>query len=193
MTNPAKPSAQWYDKTWLVIFLCVFVFPVGLYALWKSANFSKSWKFAGTIIIGVLVIFVVAGKPAPTDQSAPSTTSSVEPKPATPSAAAEKPAVNDNANFQDSLITVLKKDQTYKVSQVAIKNGIIQIAVSNADPDVIGHFNIHYDLHIARIPFTHEDTVFMMTKGIFGIAVYNNTIDESRLFKDLIWESHPAQ
>jgi hypothetical protein len=188
MTNPAKPSEQWYDKTWLVIFLCVFVFPVGLYALWKSAKISKNWKFAGTAIVGLLVIIVVAGKPAETDQSAPSATSSVESKPATTSIAAEKPAANDNAAFQDSLIAVLKKDSTYKVSQVAIRNGIIQIAVSNADPDVIGHFNIMYDLHIARVPFRHEDSVFMMTKGIFGIAIYNNTIDESRLFNDMIWK-----
>ena len=193
MTNSPKPSEQWYNKTWLVIFLCLFVFPVGLYALWKSSKISKGWKFAGTLIIGVLAIIVAMDIPAATNQSKPSTISSVEPTSATTSTADEKPSANDNSIFQDSLTLALKKDATYKVSQVIIKDGIIKIAVSNADPDVIGHFNIHYDLHIARVPFLHKDSVFMLSKGIFGIAIYNDVIDESRLFKDLIWERNSSQ
>ena len=47
---------KWYDKTWLVILLCVIFFPVGLYALWKNQPISKGWKIGVTIIIALIVI-----------------------------------------------------------------------------------------------------------------------------------------
>lgn len=47
---------QWYNKKWLIALLCIFFFPVGLYALWKSDNVSKGWKIGVTILIAILVI-----------------------------------------------------------------------------------------------------------------------------------------
>lgn len=47
---------QWYDKKWLVLILCVFVFPIGLYALWKSNQFSKIIKIGITAIIIIILI-----------------------------------------------------------------------------------------------------------------------------------------
>jgi hypothetical protein len=49
-------SNAWYEKTWLVILLCVFFFPVGLYALWKNSTISKGWKIGVTIFFGLAVI-----------------------------------------------------------------------------------------------------------------------------------------
>lgn len=49
-------SIKWYDRKWLVILLCIFFFPVGLYGLWKASNISKTWKIIGTCIITLLVI-----------------------------------------------------------------------------------------------------------------------------------------
>lgn len=46
----------WYDKTWLVIILCIIFFPIGLYALWKSSTITKGWKIAITAVIAVIVI-----------------------------------------------------------------------------------------------------------------------------------------
>ncbi len=61
MTTAIAPAPeQWYDKTWLVIVLCIFVFPVGLYALWKSEQFSKTWKIAGTVLVAFLVVGAIA-------------------------------------------------------------------------------------------------------------------------------------
>lgn len=49
-------SNAWYDKTWLVIILCVIFFPIGLYALWKNSSISKGWKIVITSIIALILI-----------------------------------------------------------------------------------------------------------------------------------------
>jgi hypothetical protein len=49
-------SNAWYEKTWLVILLCVIFFPVGLYALWKNSTIGKGWKIGVTAIIALIVI-----------------------------------------------------------------------------------------------------------------------------------------
>lgn len=46
----------WYEKTGLVILLCVLFFPVGLYALWKNSTISKFWKFGITALIAIIII-----------------------------------------------------------------------------------------------------------------------------------------
>ena len=50
------PTAKWYDNNLLVAVLCAFLFPIGLYALWKSPTRSKGWKVGGTIAVALLVI-----------------------------------------------------------------------------------------------------------------------------------------
>jgi hypothetical protein len=57
---------------------------------------------------------------------------------------------SEQAKLQDSLLSEVKKDTAYKVTQADLKDGVIRIAVSNPDQDVVGHFNIHYDMHISR-------------------------------------------
>ena len=53
--NLTNPNA-WYEKTWLVIVLCIIFFPVGLYALWKNSSIAKGWKIVVTLIIALIVI-----------------------------------------------------------------------------------------------------------------------------------------
>ncbi len=55
-------SNAWFDKTWLVVVLCLFIFPVGLYALWKNTKISKGWKIAVTVIIVLIFIGNISGK-----------------------------------------------------------------------------------------------------------------------------------
>jgi hypothetical protein len=49
-------QTKWYDKTWLVIVLCIIFFPVGLYALWKNQSISKGWKIGVTVVIALIVL-----------------------------------------------------------------------------------------------------------------------------------------
>ncbi len=54
-TQPSTTNA-WYEKNWLVIFLCIVFFPVGLYALWKNTTIANIWKFAITSLIAIIII-----------------------------------------------------------------------------------------------------------------------------------------
>lgn len=56
MEHNNSKSNTWYEKTWLVIILCVIFFPVGLYALWKNTTIAKGWKIGVTIVITILFI-----------------------------------------------------------------------------------------------------------------------------------------
>ena len=47
---------KWYNKKWIVILLCIFFFPLGLIAIWKSNVIANGWKIAYTIIIGIIVL-----------------------------------------------------------------------------------------------------------------------------------------
>lgn len=56
MENNNSNSNAWYEKTWLVVILCIIFFPVGLYALWKNSSISKGWKIGVTAIIALIII-----------------------------------------------------------------------------------------------------------------------------------------
>lgn len=76
LNSKTLTSNAWYEKKWLVLFLCIVFFPVGLYALWKNSTFAKGWKFVITTLI-VIVILINLGdsskignytkEPLPTD------------------------------------------------------------------------------------------------------------------------------
>lgn len=56
MNQNETHSNNWYEKTWLVVILCIIIFPVGFYALWKNSAISKSWKIGVTAVISILFI-----------------------------------------------------------------------------------------------------------------------------------------
>lgn len=76
MENLTKDK-KWYDKTWLVVILCIFFFPVGLYALWKNHSISKGWKIGATILISLVVIVKIGDYKK--DNSATTKSTSVSP------------------------------------------------------------------------------------------------------------------
>lgn len=75
MENNNSNSNAWYEKTWLVIILCIIFFPVGLYALWKNSSISKGWKIGVTVIIALIVIANIGDK----DKTNSNSTTSTEP------------------------------------------------------------------------------------------------------------------
>jgi len=48
---------KWYDRTRVVLLLCIFIWPVGLFGLWKSNVISKGWKIGGTLLM--LLAFIM--------------------------------------------------------------------------------------------------------------------------------------
>lgn len=56
MENQTPKPSKWYDNKVVVTLLCIFFFPVGLYALWMNGSISKGWKIGYTIFIALIVI-----------------------------------------------------------------------------------------------------------------------------------------
>lgn len=65
LTNPdpaeqqAKENKQIYEKTWFIILLLIFFFPVGLFLMWKYSQWNKAVKIIVTILVGLMVVFTV--------------------------------------------------------------------------------------------------------------------------------------
>ena len=59
-----EEQTKWYVKKKLVLLLYIFLWPVGLYGLWKSNVFSKGWKIGGTLLAAfvLILIFNAGGK-----------------------------------------------------------------------------------------------------------------------------------
>lgn len=49
-------SNSWYNKTVVVVLLLIFIFPVGLYALWKNEKAPKVLKISVTILIAFGIV-----------------------------------------------------------------------------------------------------------------------------------------
>ena len=47
-------NKEWYHKKWLIIILCIFVLPLGLYAFWKH---SKTTNYLKVVYSFIIVIF----------------------------------------------------------------------------------------------------------------------------------------
>lgn len=67
-------SNAWYEKTWVVVILCILFFPVGLYALWKNSSIGKGWKIGVTAIIALIVIANIGDKEDKSQSASNSTT-----------------------------------------------------------------------------------------------------------------------
>jgi len=78
MEQNNNTSNAWYEKTWLVILLCVIFFPVGLYALWKNSTIGKGWKIGVTAIIALIVIANIGDKDDKTTTSSSSNNTTSE-------------------------------------------------------------------------------------------------------------------
>lgn len=77
-------GTKWYDRTWLVILLCITIFPVGLYALWKNRSIAIGWKLGYTALLA-LALFIPRAEPKTTEPNPadepPPTASAAEAKP----------------------------------------------------------------------------------------------------------------
>lgn len=60
-----KNSTPWYNKTGLVILLIIFIFPVGLYALWKNEKAPKALKVVVSLFFVIVFVFSVNTEPTP--------------------------------------------------------------------------------------------------------------------------------
>ena len=52
-----QKEKKWYEKTWLICFMLIFFFPLGLIMLWLFGEYSVKAKSVVTLII-VLLLFI---------------------------------------------------------------------------------------------------------------------------------------
>jgi K+ transporter len=106
-------QSKWYDKTWLVIILCIIFFPVGLYALWKNSSISKGWKIGVTIVIALIVIAQIGN-----DEKTSTTT-------------ADESTTTSNSNEKE--LTQAQKDSIAKTERLAVIEERKKQTISAAD------------------------------------------------------------
>jgi len=112
--NTTQP--QWYDKTWLVIVLCIFFFPVGLYALWKNSSIAKGWKIGVTAFFALVIISQIGKEKTETKTpNNPSTSDSVAQQQATEKVVEQAPPTAVASSVQQDFI---KKKSDFFYSSV---------------------------------------------------------------------------
>lgn len=78
MEQENQTSNAWYEKTWVVVVLCIVFFPVGLYALWKNSSIGKGWKIGVTVIIALIVLANIGNKNKDSKTSSSSTSTTTQ-------------------------------------------------------------------------------------------------------------------
>ena len=157
-------QSKWYDKTWLVIILCVIFFPVGLYALWKNSSISKGWKIGVTIVI-VLIVIAQFGN----DDK----TSSIK---------ADESTTTSNSNEKE--LTQAQKDSVAKVERLAVIEERKKQTISAADltQNYIDN-EVRADENFKNKEFYVEGTVNDIKKDIMD-DIYV-TLNGSEMFREV--------
>ena len=52
---PSPSSSTWYTKTWVIILFLIFLWPVGLFLMWKH---KKSWKKITKILVTIFILII---------------------------------------------------------------------------------------------------------------------------------------
>ena len=52
---------KFYEKTWFIILMLIFIFPLGLFLMWKYASWNKVAKIILTVILSILFIIGISG------------------------------------------------------------------------------------------------------------------------------------
>jgi hypothetical protein len=199
MTSVTASNDQWYNKTWLVILLCLFVFPVGLYALWKSEKIPKGWKIGLTVLFGLLVYAAFSDKgqaketpqePGPssaaTTPATAQTAMTVDTTAATPAPASATAALFDSP---ESFKTIFNKYtsshdlEDLQIDDIEVKHGEVQNTFQYMFTEhlgVIGTVN-KSDGSVKEITLigTGDGTIKSGSNIILGIVAVIATVDPS--------------
>lgn len=55
---------KFYQRNWFILLLLVFFFPVGLFLMWKYADWKKAIKIIVTVVVAIMFIYGVVSPPA---------------------------------------------------------------------------------------------------------------------------------
>lgn len=52
----SKQHHRFYQSNWFIILMLIFVFPLGLFLMWKYANWKRFWKISVTVLIALIFL-----------------------------------------------------------------------------------------------------------------------------------------
>lgn len=203
-------NSAWYEKTGLVVLLCIIFFPIGLYALWKNSSIAKGWKIAVTALIAIILIVNIGGDDKKT--TAPQTIKE-ETEPTIDTVAVETPIVPTvKWQFSEDVDKMTSKKVNYASIQaneeldfkfpydggsiatltIRKKDGVNDIYLNVSK----GQFNSSYDGGQIRIKFDNESpknfSFSSASDGSSDIIFINSTktiISKLKVTKTIIIEA----
>ncbi|MEM8564937.1 MAG: hypothetical protein AAGF85_00655 [Bacteroidota bacterium] len=154
----ADYEKKWYDNAFLVHVLIFFIFPVGLYALWKSRTIATWWKVIASLFVASCVYFVIISD-SPELQN----------------------EIADQCGYSSIEYTLMKvkSDEVISTKTIqdcfTIKRGELQsVEVSNAD----GSFRVlYYDEFPLKFLDILEDSIPSRWRDRDGHDLYSNEKD----------------
>ena len=57
-------KSKWYQKTWAIVLLLIFFFPIGLFLMWKYGKWKRIHKVIVTVLVALVVIGSVSSNPS---------------------------------------------------------------------------------------------------------------------------------
>jgi len=61
-------TKKWYQKTWGIVLLLVLFFPVGIYLMWRYADWPKNVKIVVSVIFAIIAIGIAMNPAEPKTQ-----------------------------------------------------------------------------------------------------------------------------
>ncbi|HMN07127.1 MAG TPA: hypothetical protein PKD45_15535 [Flavobacteriales bacterium] len=157
-------TKKWYDRTWLVVLLCIFFFPVGLYAIWKSRRIALVWKISYTVLLALALFLPRTEKEestsiaqdktqaaAPTTPAAPELTQQQKDSLAKAEKVAELEARKQNTVTAESLVQHYVNNEVRADGYFKDKRFYVEGIVSDIGKDILG--NIYVTLSGPRNEF----------------------------------------
>ena len=79
-TPSGPPPEKWYEKTWVIILFLIFLWPIGLFLMWRyKKNWGKVAKIVITVVVALCVLYSCTSPDKPdTDKTAVPKTTTVK-------------------------------------------------------------------------------------------------------------------
>lgn len=156
-------------RSWFIILLLIFFFPVGLYLMWRHANWSKTPKWVVTGVIAVLAAYSLGSQDTPTDTADTTNTPT------------NQTAVQDTEPAEDEEVEAAQTvEKTEPVEEVETKSGKQEESASE-DEEIIEEeqaeevIGVGETLTVDEIDFTINDWYQQDVVGNFLTSNANDT------------------
>lgn len=183
------------QKTWFVVLLLIFFFPVGLYLMWNNKKFNMVARIIISAFFGIYILVVtiaVATTPldtAPTEKVAKHEVEKVEkvekekPKEKPVKKETEKPKKPEKPKATKSQEQAVSSAKTYLSTMAFSKQGLIEQLefeqFSNADATyAVDNIKVDWNKQAEKSAKTYLDTMSFSRQGLIDQLVFDGFTQE---------------